>query len=227
MSAGMDERVVASLFTVPISACVADAEMFSAPLFLEEEAYISKAVPARRREYAAGRAAARKALARAGAALAPIVARPDRSPGWPADFCGSITHCAGFCSAVVARADDAAGVGFDAEEAKPLGADLHHLVCRPNDLEHFRDLPRIDGLDWPKLAFSAKESFYKCHYPIYRQFLGFRDASVCFAVDPADPRQGTFSVLLEKNAVPAAVDFAGRWLVDDERVYTGVTLPRC
>lgn len=223
----MDEHAVASLFTVPIAACVADPDMFSAPLFLEEEAYIRKAVPSRRREYAAGRAAARKALAKAGAEAGPIVAHPDRSPRWPASFCGSITHCAGFCSAVVAHAEDAAGVGFDAEEARSLGVDLHHLVCRPNDIEHFRELPRIDGLDWPKLAFSAKESFYKCYYPIYRQFLGFRDASVLFAVDPANPCRGTFSVLLEKSSEPAAANFAGRWLVDDERVYTGVTLPRC
>ncbi|WP_266170796.1 4'-phosphopantetheinyl transferase family protein [Dyella subtropica] len=229
MSLAADERAMADLFVTPVAACIADSDMFSAPLFVEEEAYIRKAVPARRREYSAGRAAARKALAKAGGAIGPIIADPDRSPRWPASFCGSITHCEGFCSAVVARSDDASGVGFDAEEAKPLGGDLYHLVCRPNDLVHFRALPHIDGVDWPKLAFSAKESFYKCYYPGTRSFLGFREVSVFFSVKAGGAREGGFSIVLENKVKPMprhAADFIGRWMADGERIYTGVTLPR-
>lgn len=229
MNVVMDERALADLFAAPISACIADSDMFSAPLFSEEEAYIRKAIPARRREFSAGRAAARKALAKAGADVGPIVAELDRSPRWPDSFCGSITHCEGFCSAVVARSVDADGVGFDAEEAKPLGSDLYHLVCRPNDLEHFHPLPRIDGIDWPKLAFSAKESFYKCYYPSTRSFLGFRDVSVIFSITTGNSNEGTFSIILENKVKPMprpSTDFVGRWVVQGERVYTGVTLPR-
>lgn len=224
----MNERVVADLFAVTVSACIADSDMFCAPLFAEEEAYIRNAVPARRSEFSAGRAAARKALAKAGGAVGPIVAESDRSPRWPASFCGSITHCEGFCSAVVARSDDAVGVGFDAEEAKPLGSDLHHLVCRPSDMDHFRSLPRVDAVDWPKLAFSAKESFYKCYYPIARSQLGFRDVSVIFSVKE-NSRSGSFSITMENKVKPMprhSADFIGRWVAHGGRVYTGVTLPR-
>lgn len=229
MSVAADERTVADLFVVPVAACIADPGMFCAPLLFEEEAYIRKTVPARRREYSAGRAAARKALAKAGGTVGPIIADPDRSPRWPSGFCGSITHCEGFCSAVVARSDDASGLGFDAEEAKPLGTDLHHLVCRPNDIDHFRTLPRIDGVDWPKLAFSAKESFYKCYYPSTHSFLSFRDVSVIFSVKTENSKEGGFSIALENKVKPMprhAADFVGRWIADGERVYTGVTLPR-
>lgn len=229
MSIAANERAVSDLFVAPVVACIADSEMFGAPLFAEEEAYIHKAVPARRREYSAGRAAARKALAKVGGSMGPIIAEADRSPRWPASFCGSITHCEGFCGAVVARSDDAAGLGFDAEEAKPLGSDLHRFVCRPNDLDHFHGLPCIDGVDWPKLAFSAKESFYKCYYPGTRSFLGFRDVSVFFSVQKDDARQGGFSIALENKVKPMprhSADFVGRWMADGERVYTGVTLLR-
>lgn len=227
-SVAMNERVVTDLFAVPTSACIADSDMFCAPLFSEEEAYIRNAVPARRSEFSAGRAAARKALAKAGGAVGPIIAESDRCPRWPASFCGSITHCEGFCSAVVARSRDAFGVGFDAEEAKPLGSDLHHLVCCPNDMDHFCGLPRLEGVDWPKLAFSAKESFYKCYYPIARSFLGFRDVSVIFSVSAENDRSGTFSIVIENKlrSMPRhSADFIGRWLVHGGRVYTGVTLP--
>jgi 4'-phosphopantetheinyl transferase EntD len=226
----VDERALERLFVGPISACIAVQDMYTATLFEEEEAYIRKAVPARRREYSAGRAAARKALQDAGADAVPIVANPDRSPRWPSGFKGSITHCEGFCSAVVARANDADGLGFDAELARPLGTDLHHLVCRPSDFAHFAVLPRIDGVDWPKLAFSAKESFYKCYYPTTQVFLGFRDVSVVFSADAGAPARGTFSIVLENKAKPMprdAAEFIGRWISDGKRVYTGVTLPRC
>ncbi|MBT2118876.1 4'-phosphopantetheinyl transferase superfamily protein [Dyella sp. LX-66] len=229
MSAAADERAVAALFAAPVAACIADPDMFAAPLFAEEEAYISKAIPARRREYSAGRAAARKALARAGGAPEAIVADADRSPRWPASFCGSITHCEGFCSAVVARSDHASGLGFDAESAKPLGGELHYLVCRPNELEHFQALPPVDGVDWPKLAFSAKESFYKCYYPGTRSFLEFRDVSVVFSVEPGAAGKGGFAIVVENKAKPMprpGAEFIGRWMADGRRVYTGVTLPR-
>jgi 4'-phosphopantetheinyl transferase EntD len=224
----VDERTIRELFVAPVSACIASPDMYDAALFVEEEDYIRKAVPGRRKEYAAGRAAARKALACAGGHVAPIVADADRSPRWPMGFSGSITHCEGFCSAVVARVEDAAALGFDAELSDPLGADVHHLVCRTKDIEHFRRLPRVDGVDWPKLAFSAKESFYKCYYPTTRSLLGFRDVSVAFSIDAEAPARGTFSVVLEDKTKPMPRDataFEGRWLAMGERVYTGVTLP--
>lgn len=227
MNSAGDERALAELFVAPVAACIAGPEMFAAPLFAEEEAYIRKAVPTRRSEYAAGRAAARMALARLGGTLDPIVANPDRSPRWPTSFCGSITHCAGFCSAVVARSKDASGVGFDAEVADPLSADLHHLVCRPNELEHFRSLPGI-GVDWPKLAFSAKEAFYKCYYPVTRSFLGFREVSVFFSVKPDVSGKGDFSIVLENKKKPmprCSTHFVGRWMAAGNLIYTGVTLP--
>ncbi len=226
----MDERAVADLFEAPVSVCIADPDMYFAPLFPEEEIYVRKALPVRHREFSAGRSCARTALAMLGADVGPIITEADRCPRWPESFSGSITHCKGFCAAVVARAADAAGLGFDAEGAELLATDLYHLVCRPNDLEHFGSLPKLEGVDWPKLAFSAKEAFYKCYYPITRTFMSFCDASVIFFLDHGREKSGTFEITIENISKPLyrrAPDFIGRWVVDGGRIYTGVTLSCC
>jgi len=227
MKAFPDEHAVTELFAAPVAACIATPGMFTASVLVEEEAYIRKAVPKRQSEYAAGRAAARMAIAKLGGGPEAISADSDRSPRWPIGFRGSITHCEGFCSAVVVRSTDAASVGFDAELADPLGQELCHLVCRPSELAYFDTLSRI-GVDWPKLAFSAKEAFYKCYYPCTRSFLWFRDVSVFFSVTQGAKRGGDFAVVMENETKPMprrSADFVGRWMAQGDRIYTGVTLP--
>lgn len=86
---------------------VAVAESFGdlpdAKLLPEEEAIIARAVPRRRREFAAGRWCARAALAQLGEPPVPILRGPQNEPQWPAGIAGSITHCAGYRAAAAAR----------------------------------------------------------------------------------------------------------------------------
>ena len=53
-----------------------------------------------------------------------------------------------------------------AEEASPLNAEIVKLVCGVDELAHHSLLPDVGAPDWPKLAFSAKEAFYKLDNPI-------------------------------------------------------------
>jgi len=217
----MDAEGISRLFTAPVSACVATPPMYDAPLFPAEEAAVAKAVARRRREFAAGRACARAALERLGAQAGAIPRGPDRAPVWPGGHVGSIAHCDGFCAAVVARPGTARSLGLDAEAAAPLAPDMAAHVCRPEELARFAALPDPVGSSWPKLAFSAKEAFYKCYFPIARTYLGFEDVSVWFSDD-------RFRIVLEAPGKPmaaAAEAFQGLWRVDDRRVYAGVTLP--
>ena len=73
-------------------------------LFPEEEALVAGAVTKRREEFAAGRNAARAALAGLGPPPCPLLRAGRRAPAWPQGIVGSITHCSGFCCAVVAPA---------------------------------------------------------------------------------------------------------------------------
>jgi len=191
-------------------------------LWPEEEILVAHAVPKRRNEFALGRAAARAALAKLDAPAGPIPANPDRTPVWPAGFAGSITHCDGFCGAVVARSQDIEGIGFDAETAGPLPADAQRIIYGPQEEAHFAALPAIAGLDWPKLAFSAKEAFYKCFYPVTHAPLNFRDVHVRFAISGSQ----------EFEIAAAAADATaflrrtvqGRWQIRDGLVFTSFVL---
>jgi len=219
---GTRVELLQALFPSSASLAIADPQM-ETRLWPEEEILVAHAVAKRCHEFALGRAAARAALAKLDAPAGAILANPDRTPVWPAGFTGSITHCDGFCGAVVACSRDIAGIGFDAEPASPLPEDTGRIIYGPQEETHFATLPPIDGLDWPKLAFSAKEAFYKCFYPVMRTALNFRDVHVRFGI----------SGNREFEIAPAASDAAavflrrtvqGRWLMQDGLVFTSFVL---
>lgn len=104
---------------------------------------------------------------------------PDRSPVWPEKSVGSISHSDHFAWAAVGRTSDYAAIGIDTEP-----------VADRKTWEHLRneillaaeeDLGKVAGLDELQtftLIFSAKESFYKCIYPLSPIFFGFHDVEV-------------------------------------------------
>ena len=212
-----------------VPATVACAEAFGdrpdAVLFPAEEALLAGVAAKRRREFATGRHCARMALAELGVAPAAVLRGETREPVWPAGIVGSITHCAGYRAAVVARARDVLTTGVDAEPDEGLPVGVLELVALPGERERLRDLSAAaPGTAWDRLLFSAKESVYKAWFPLTGRWLGFHDADVTI-----DAAGGTFDVRL---LAPAADDggiplsgFAGRWLAEDGLILTAVTVP--
>lgn len=141
----------------------------------------SRAVPARRRAFRLGRAAAHAALAAIGRDEEPILAGEDRQPLWPSGIFGSISHTAELGVALVAPADHTDGVGLDIE-ARRDAPELSTQVPRPEErrwLDHALATERDDLL---LALFSAKESIFKAFYPRVGAFFGFEAASL----EPAD-----------------------------------------
>jgi 4'-phosphopantetheinyl transferase EntD len=212
-----------------LPAGVACAEAFGDPpdvvLFPEEQALVATAVDKRRREFTTGRSCARDALAALGVAPAPILPGKGGSPQWPPGFVGSITHCAGYRAAAVARARDVLTLGVDAEPNDVLPGGVLELVSLPGERDRLRDLASaMPGTNWDRLLFSAKESVYKAWFPLAQRWLGFEDANV--TINPSD---GTFRARL-LVAAPAVggspvTGFAGRWLSRDRLILTAVTAP--
>jgi 4'-phosphopantetheinyl transferase EntD len=160
-------------------------ELTEEPVLLpEERGFLTRAVPTRLLEFTRGRGCARAALARLGCAPHAIAVGEQREPVWPAGYLGSITHCQGHCAAAVARrepqaADVVAGLGLDVELAQPLSDDVTRMVCGDRELEWIgRNHPH--GGPWPRLVFSAKESVYKCLFPLTHHFLDFQDVELVF-----------------------------------------------
>lgn len=132
-----------------------------------EAAAVAGAVPARVAEFAAGRLAARRALAALGHPAVAIPAGPDRAPCWPEGLAGSIAHAEGVAVAAVRRG---APLGLDVEADAGLEPDLWPLICDPAELAA---LPAGDRGRAVRLVFAAKEAVYKAQYPLTGQVIGF------------------------------------------------------
>lgn len=140
-------------------------------LWPEEEAAIGRAVPARREEFAAGRRAARRAMADLGLPASAIPMRADRAPDWPAQVAGSITHTGALAMAAVAPVAALAAVGIDAEPDEPLPAGVEEIVLNPE--ERLWCAAMADPARAARLIFVAKEAAYKCQYALSRALFGF------------------------------------------------------
>jgi 4'-phosphopantetheinyl transferase EntD len=138
-------------------------------------------VPRRRREFAAGRACARKALASLGLPAVALPVAPDRSATWPPGVCGSITHAGAWAAAAAARQELLAGIGIDLEDCAPLEADLVARLCRPEELVNAP--PGLPAGIWPRMVFSAKESVYKCVRARVGRFIDFDEVGVGATAD--------------------------------------------
>lgn len=148
-------------------------------LFPEEEAWIAMAVDKRRREFATTRLCARSALATFGYAVWPLVPGRRGAPEWPTGIVGSMTHCAGYRAAAVARQTDIASLGIDAEPHEPVADGIVEMVALPEERRMLAELVRSDrSVCWDRLLFSAKESVYKTWFPLVGEWLGFDDALI-------------------------------------------------
>lgn len=140
-------------------------------LWPQEAAAMTRAIPTRRAEFAAGRSAARAAMVELGVPPAAIPIGPDRAPVWPAGLTGSIAHCDGYCIAAVAYKDSIKTLGIDIEPATPLAPDLIDIICTPAERAWLTEQPD-PGLT-AKMIFSAKEAVYKAQYPLTGSIIGF------------------------------------------------------
>lgn len=180
----------------------------AAPLFLEEAAYVERAVEKRRAEFAKGRECARRALSRLGLeARIALHVGPSREPLWPERVVGSITHTQGHCAAAVGWAEEYLGIGIDVELDLALPSELVERVCSSMERQRLDSLGDLAPGVAARLIFSAKEAVYKCQFPSTQTFLGFQD--VALLVDPA----GSFEVEVLTTRVPSLASrrMFGRW----------------
>ncbi|MFC9242953.1 4'-phosphopantetheinyl transferase [Streptomyces sp. NPDC057136] len=215
-----------------LPSCIAVAEsrddLSEAELFPEEAALISNAVDSRRREFTTVRHCARQAMSELGLTSGPVLPGRHGAPRWPRQTVGSLTHCAGYRGAALARDTDIRMLGIDAEPHGPLPAGILEAIALPREkLRVEEHLARHRGVFWDRLLFSAKESVYKAWNPCTGQRLGFEDADIVFA-----PAAMTFTVqLLAPRPAPPAGEpplpdrLEGRWLVSEGLVLTAIAVP--
>ena len=213
-------------------------EAIETGLFPEEREHIAQAVAKRRLEFAAVRRCARQALQELGYPPVPILPGEQREPQWPEGVVGSMTHCAGYCAAAVARAGDVSALGIDAEVHAPLPEGVLDLISLESERERLARLTESasGSVHWDRVLFSAKESVYKAWFPLTRRWLGFEEADIVLRLDGSfeatlltgqngtEPASGGSAA----SAAPSSADsgiprgFAGRWAVSGGLIGTAV-----
>jgi 4'-phosphopantetheinyl transferase EntD len=202
----MFEGLVSEAFPADVS--VAWGEVGGeVPLLPEEQALVARAVESRRREFAQGRACARRALAALGvASTGPLLAGPDREPLWPSGVVGSITHDRELSVAVVATALRYAGLGVDVEPDEPLEPAVAERIWSDAEAASAARAAVVPPESAAKLVFSIKEAVYKCQFPLTGSYVGFGGVSV-------ELSDGTFAAFFSEavGPLPARYPFRGRW----------------
>ncbi|WP_225101420.1 4'-phosphopantetheinyl transferase [Streptomyces sp. CoH27] len=175
----------------------------------------------RRRDFAGVRVCARRALRVLGFGPVPVLPGPRGEPRWPAGVVGSMTHCAGYRAAVVARPETGlAGLGIDAEPHAPLSPDVLEMVASPAERAHVAMLadgwPRVH---WGRVLFCVKEAVFKAWYPLAHTELGFLEAEVAFQVN-GDGSSGGVTAEVRRPGPFTVV--SGHWRVADGVIATAV-----
>lgn len=185
---------------------------------------MDKAVAKRKAEYVAGRLCSMRVIeARTGQAGVTVPSGPRGEPVWPEGWVGSITHTRGFAAAVLADARLVRGLGIDSEEIMTTKVmdNVAARICRAEEHYH-HDLP-VSADVYTTLIFSAKESLFKCLYPLVGKMFWFEDARI----DIIDYAEGLFQAELMTDLTDdfhRSLKLTGRFRLASNLVHTGISL---
>lgn len=166
-------------FTGPdLAIAWAPLEALSGDSHPDEWEDIAAAAPARQREFTAGRLLARALGETLGLPPIPLRRAEDRSPIWPADRTGSLSHCDTLCAAAVGKRSAIQSIGVDIETIGRVEQKLWPTLFTEKEADYFSSLAPEKVARETTLFFSAKESFYKCQYPLTQEWVGFQDVEI-------------------------------------------------
>lgn len=168
--------VLEGLFPEQARCVISDSCPENFELLPAETRGTSPMVPRRRQEYRHGRCCARLALVGLGYPDCPVPLGADRAPLWPEGVVGSISHCGDTAAAAVAPRAEFGGIGLDIEKCEELDQPLLSMICRSEEIERLG--PGDARLLVGKLIFSAKESVFKCIFPLVQRFVDFQEVEV-------------------------------------------------
>jgi len=196
----------------------------SSPDFLlhQEEEKISASFGSskRRTEFSFGRYCARRAMSKFKLESVPILRNTEsREPCWPESVRGSITHSEGFAAAAVGLVKDVSGIGIDLESlSRLIDFNIRKHVCVEKERLFLESLTTEKANLYLRIIFSAKESIFKCFFPISQTHLFFQDAEIII-----DEKNTKFSFLISKactGITSAGFKHSGRFSIKNGMLLT-------
>lgn len=211
-----------SLFPTGIMTDGAPISESQGTLYPAEIEIIQNSAALRRSQFTAGRTCAHRALLRLGVPESPILKGDHGEPLWPGDIVGSISHCHDYAVAAVGHRRDYMGIGLDIEPAEPLDKELHSQVCTPDEINSFDVLPQLNRHLLERIIFSAKETVYKCFFPLTGRFLDFGDISIMHGETPGEFRAALSGPI--PSIQTQTSDLKGRYLLITDHIITAMAL---
>jgi 4'-phosphopantetheinyl transferase EntD len=220
MLGAVDSEQLERLFPDTVATALRRLPTEELPLEPEELPALTRAVAKRRRDFAAGRACAREALTKLGHAPVALPRMEDGRPRWPEGVIGAITHSTRWCAAAATSAKEIVGLGLDIEELGRLSFGSAARVLSSAELDA-TERRSLDADACRTVMFSAKESIYKCLYPLVLRYIDFDEAEI--ALGDEGRLEARLAPALEAQ-LPAASRLVGRYRVSSESVLTTMML---
>lgn len=170
------ERQLSQALDLPESvALVFDRiDQLQAPLLAPEEEAVAHACAKRRREFIAGRTAARIACGHLGTPPCPIPAATDRTPVWPRGVVGSISHSDASCAVLAGHSTKWLTMGIDIEQVGRCTPDLWPLVFSGEEILRLEQHNPEEATEY----FCLKEAFFKLQYRLTNTVIDYRELEV-------------------------------------------------
>ena len=188
----------------------------------EEKISASFGSSKRRAEFSLGRYCARRALSKFELQSLPILRNIEsREPYWPKSVRGSITHSEGFAAVAVGLTKDVSGIGIDLESlSKVVDFNIMRHVCVENERKFLDSLSPEHATRNLRIIFSAKESIFKCFFPISQTYLHFQDAEIII-----DEKNYEFTFILSKacsGITSVGFQHFGKYLIKSDLLLTSI-----
>ena len=158
--------------------CLFDIKDYYKGLFHLHNIYlpenIKQSVSKRQGEYFAGRYCAKTALNCLGVKNLSVSTGDKRQPLWPYGVSGAISHTNSSALCIVSKADEIRGLGIDQEYVvtRTLMNEISSQIVSEEELAVLSN-GQLKSTVAFTATFSAKESFFKAMFPIYKDYFGF------------------------------------------------------
>ena len=191
---------------------------------LSEEESIAESFdsPKRKAEFIMGRTVAHLALKKFNLETIPILKNFEtREPCWPKSIFGSITHSGNLAAAAAGLNEDISGIGIDLEDlSNKINLKISRHICVDDELKWLEKFSPEQANFNLRIIFSAKESIFKCFFPISRKYLHYKDAYVTI-----NEKKSEFSFILStacSNITDVGYRNQGHFSVKDNFLLTSI-----
>ncbi|MCO4781598.1 MAG: 4'-phosphopantetheinyl transferase superfamily protein [Candidatus Cloacimonetes bacterium] len=128
----------------------------------------------RKRDYLAGRYCANECLSQVALQGFEIRSNADRSPIWPSEYCGSITHTKTYACCVLTSVNQYRSVGIDSEHKiiETTFKRVKRQIASDKEFDLVKSFIEDDCLALT-IIFSCKEAIFKAIYPLVKKHFYF------------------------------------------------------